>query len=123
MTIGVVHCFHHLLAQERKSHWLRVSPPVKKVETTLSKSLEDPSVDAEKAELRLLFKAIDVDSSGHISKEEFQEALHTSKKVQKFVNESQVLRVLVAREDFDTAFMKMDTDRRTPGVRVPKGAA
>jgi Ca2+-binding EF-hand superfamily protein len=73
-------------------------------------SLEDPSVDAEKAELRLLFKAIDVDSSGHISKEEFQEALHTSKKVQKFVNESQVLRVLVAREDFDTAFMKMDTD-------------
>eukprot|EP00946_MAST-07B_sp_MAST-7B-sp1_P004623 g4623.t1 len=73
-------------------------------------SLEDPSVDAEKAELRLLFKAIDVDNSGHISKQEFQKALHTSKKVQKFVNESQVLRVLVARDDFDTAFMKMDTD-------------
>ncbi len=72
--------------------------------------IEDPSVIAEKNELRYLFKAIDVDNSGHISKEEFKEALHTSKKVQRFVNESQVLRVLVARDDFDTAFMKMDTD-------------
>jgi len=73
-------------------------------------SLEDPGVEAEKNELRLLFKAIDVDNSGHISKEEFKEALHTSKKVQKFVNSSQILRVLVSRNDFDQAFMKMDTD-------------
>ena len=73
-------------------------------------SLEDPGVEAEKDTLRLLFKAIDVDNSGHISKEEFKEALHTSKKVQRFVNESQVLRVLVARDEFDQAFMKMDTD-------------
>jgi len=73
-------------------------------------SLEDPGVEAERMELRLLFKAIDVDNSGHISKEEFKAALHTSKKVQKFVNESQILRVLVARDDFDQAFMKMDTD-------------
>ena len=77
---------------------------------TMDMSLEDPGVEAEKDTLRLLFKAIDVDNSGHISKEEFKEALHTSKKVQRFVNESQVLRVLVARDEFDQAFMKMDTD-------------
>ena len=67
-------------------------------------------MEAQKDDLRLLFKAIDVDNSGHISKEEFKEALHTSKKVKKFVNESQILRVLIARDDFDQAFMKMDTD-------------
>lgn len=73
-------------------------------------SLEDPGVEAQKDDLRLLFKAIDTDNSGHITKEEFMEALRTSKKVKKFVNESQILRVLVAREDFETAFMKMDKD-------------
>ena len=60
--------------------------------------------------MRMLFDAIDEDRSGHIDKEEFISALHKSKRVQHFVHESQMLRSLVARKDFDTAFRKMDRD-------------
>ena len=66
--------------------------------------------DVEKEELRRLFDTIDDDGSGHISKEEFIDAVHNNKNVKKFVSESHMLRKLVARKNFDDAFRKMDTD-------------
>ena len=44
--------------------------------------------DVEKEELRRLFDTIDDDGSGHISKEEFIDAVHNNKVVKKFVSES-----------------------------------
>ena len=62
--------------------------------------------DVEKEELRRLFDTIDDDGSGHISKEEFIDAVHNNKVVKKFVSESHMLRKLVARKNFDDAFRK-----------------
>lgn len=71
---------------------------------------DDNALEREKANIKLLFNRIDTDNSGHISKEEFVSAIKHSKIVKKFVNESQVLRLLVARKDFASAFAKMDSD-------------
>jgi Ca2+-binding EF-hand superfamily protein len=66
--------------------------------------------DDEKEEMRQMFLAIDEDNSGHITKDEFIDALHNNPRVKHFVNHSDTLRKLVARKNFDDAFRKMDSD-------------
>ena len=51
--------------------------------------------DDEKEEMRQMFLAIDEDNSGHITKEEFIDALHNDPRVKHFVNHSDTLRKLV----------------------------
>ena len=66
--------------------------------------------DEDKESCRHMFESIDDDNSGHISKEEFIDAIHNNPLVKKYVAESRMLRRLVARKNFDDAFRKMDTD-------------
>ena len=78
----------------------------------LEKEGKDDDADMKKLrfEVKALFGKIDEDSSGSITKQEFIKSLQEDEDVIDFVDKSKTLRPLIRQDDYESSFMKLDTD-------------
>ena len=71
---------------------------------------DDAGMKKLRFEVRALFGKIDEDRSGSITKKEFVKSLQEDDDVIDFVDKSKTLRPLIRQDDYESSFMKLDTD-------------